>query len=586
MQKLKQIFFLILISIGILVSSLTSCGYVNTTFKVSFLNYDESILFVDEVEYDGTAAYEGKEPTKPSTEESFYTFSGWDKDLNNIQSDLIVHATYKTDYFFYTVNFKNYDESVLYTHSHIAKGDNAIYQGVEPTRPSINGIRYSFLNWDKPLENVTSNFNTYAVYKESTYDYTVTFKNFDGTILFIDYVFSGAEATYKGEIPNKTSDGEYNYVFKGWDKPLKNILKDTIVTAVFDSEVIFYTVTFKNYDGTTLYIDNDIRYHGKAVYEGENPTRKEEGMIYNFKGWDKPLEDVISSFETIALYTTIELFPTVTFVDYDGTILDTQTTAIGGSAVYNGKIPSRKGDDNVNYYFVGWDKPLNNIYKSTTLNALYLTSNEKYSLEFSKIISANTHYKLTGVTGNIALNTLIIPSYFEDLLVKEIDVDLALLNSLKTLYVPSSVEKVNIIGLNNTFNEFQVNEANPYFNVVNGVLYSESFETLYSYPCAKKDSIYYLNSSTKIIQKGTFNGAKFNALHLNNSLQTIEKEALINLANLTSIIIPLSVITIGANNFKNCASLLSINCEASSQLSGWSTTWNYDNINVVWGYAE
>ena len=47
-------------------------------------------------------------------------------------------------------------------------------------------------------------------------EYTVTFKNYDGTILSTQKVLSGEVPVYEGSTPVRESDGEYNYTFNGW----------------------------------------------------------------------------------------------------------------------------------------------------------------------------------------------------------------------------------------------------------------------------------------------------------------------------------------------------------------------------------
>src|SRR5574344_1256428 len=64
------------------------------SFKVTFVNYDGSVLFVADVEYDGTAVYGGVVPKKPSSERLTYTFSGWDKPLTHIIETTTITAQY------------------------------------------------------------------------------------------------------------------------------------------------------------------------------------------------------------------------------------------------------------------------------------------------------------------------------------------------------------------------------------------------------------------------------------------------------------------------------------------------------------
>ncbi len=65
-----------------------------TLFHVTFLNYDDSLLYEVDVKEGETATYVGETPTKPEDDEYTYEFSGWDKDLDNILSNLTTKAMY------------------------------------------------------------------------------------------------------------------------------------------------------------------------------------------------------------------------------------------------------------------------------------------------------------------------------------------------------------------------------------------------------------------------------------------------------------------------------------------------------------
>ncbi len=92
--------------------------------------------------------------------------------------------------------------------------------------------------------------------------FTVTWKNYDGTILETDKdVKKGTIPTYDGTTPTKPSDTEFTYAFKGWDPEITEVTKDQVYTAIYLSEKIkeeTYTITWKNYDGTILEIDNEV----------------------------------------------------------------------------------------------------------------------------------------------------------------------------------------------------------------------------------------------------------------------------------------------------------------------------------------
>lgn len=63
-------------------------------FTVTFKNEDGTVLKTQKVA-PGAAATAPSNPTKAATKETEYAFDGWDKDFSNVQSDLVVTATYK-----------------------------------------------------------------------------------------------------------------------------------------------------------------------------------------------------------------------------------------------------------------------------------------------------------------------------------------------------------------------------------------------------------------------------------------------------------------------------------------------------------
>ena len=72
-----------------------------------------------------------------------------------------------------------------------------------------------------------------------------------------------------------------------------------------------------------------------------------------------------------------------------------------------------------------------------------------------------------------------------------------------------------------------------------------------------------------------------------NNVKSIGGYAFGNCTSLTSIVIPSSVTSVGDMAFANCTSL-TIYCEAGSKPSGWDTYWDFCNtyyiIPIVWGY--
>jgi len=123
-----------------------------------------------------------------------------------------------------------------------------------------------------------------------------------------------------------------------------------------------YTVTFVDWNDAVL--DTQTVVHGADATAPANPVRSG----YSFVAWDKGFANVTVDLTVKALYEKDDVPPTVftvTFVDYDGTVLSTQSVQQGGSATAPA-APQRKG-----YTFTGWDKNFNNVTANLTVKAQY-----------------------------------------------------------------------------------------------------------------------------------------------------------------------------------------------------------------------
>ncbi len=64
---------------------------------------------------------------------------------------------------------------------------------------------------------------------------TITWKNYDGSVLETDTAYTGDTPTYDGPTPSKPSDSEYNYVFAGWAPDIRVVIESTSYTAKFNA---------------------------------------------------------------------------------------------------------------------------------------------------------------------------------------------------------------------------------------------------------------------------------------------------------------------------------------------------------------
>lgn len=280
-----------------------------------------------------------------------------------------------------TVEFRNYDDSLLYKYS-IPAGSTATYNGEIPSKPDDDEFQYVFVSWDKPLSNVVSDTVYHPQFQYQPRKYKVTFQNYNGRNLYVDEVGKGGTAVYVGAVPTRDNDEYYSYRFIGWDKPLENIYEDTLVTAQFEKIATDFAVTFKNYDGTVLYIDH-VMYGEDANYLGATPYRPgTEQYAYEFIGWDLPLTNITAPTVLTAQFEVKYYEFAVTFLNYDETVLYIDHVAYGKDAKYLAATPVKEADGQYTYKFIGWNRPITNIKQDLTVIAQFEAMEKEYTVLF------------------------------------------------------------------------------------------------------------------------------------------------------------------------------------------------------------
>ncbi len=168
--------------------------------------------------------------------------------------------------------------------------------------------------------------------------YTVNICDYDGTIIETQLVSEGESAVIPDEIPQRNG-----YTFAGWDCSNRGIYEDMNITAMYVPKT--YTVVYIDWTNE-LYELKTYRYGEKLEVPEIADTENAIAV-----GWDA----VISGIDTVtknmvvtAKYETKKY--SVTFYDYEGNILETQTIEYGGSAT----VPNM--ESNSDYEFLGWDE--------------------------------------------------------------------------------------------------------------------------------------------------------------------------------------------------------------------------------------
>ena len=188
-------------------------------------------------------------------------------------------------------------------------------QGHSPSRQIVSGTMGA------------TNMSVDVVYSANTY--TVTFKDWNGTVLKTQQVQYGGAATAPA---NPTRTG---YTFTGWDKAFNNVTANLVVTAQYSANT--YTVTFKDWNGTVLKTQQ-VQYGGAATAPA-NPTR----TGYTFTGWDKAFTNVTANLVVTAQYVQNEPVSTPVPSDAPQIVVESKTTSAGSTVAVNISIANNPG---------------------------------------------------------------------------------------------------------------------------------------------------------------------------------------------------------------------------------------------------
>ena len=136
-----------------------------------------------------------------------------------------------------------------------------------------------------------------------------------------------------------------------------------------------YTVTFQDYDGTTLIVQTSES--GGAVLDpvtaGLIPTPTRESTVeksWSFYGWDKSLDNITENMTVTAIYTEYARRYTVSFCDNNGTPIAGQTyeVAAHGRCAYSGPDLEPVGGD----IWGGWQQDTTDVISDMNVMPRYI----------------------------------------------------------------------------------------------------------------------------------------------------------------------------------------------------------------------
>ncbi len=269
--------------------------------------------------------------TLPSATSTNYDFIGWDvisvedgnweirhykagENLTGVYGNVTLRAKWSIKQF--TVTWKNWDGTVLETDT-VSYGAKPSYdQASFPTRAKDAQYTYTFAGWDKNITSVTENITFTAQYTSTINSYTVTWLDFDRTVLLEESYEYGETPVYLGTPERIDSTGMYTYTFSGWSPEIGTVKGDTIYTAQYTREINTYKITFsyRDKDGVEHSVTLDSVKHGtpfseivpKDCVEYYNSTI--EGFNHShYKGvWNKEVDVITETADFVLTYTEEE----------------------------------------------------------------------------------------------------------------------------------------------------------------------------------------------------------------------------------------------------------------------------------------
>ena len=137
--------------------------------------------------------------------------------------------------------------------------------------------------------------------------HTIIWKNVDNTVLEVDWnVPHGTLPTYDGELPTEAVTTQFTYSsFDKWSPEIVPAESDkTYVAQFLNSTLNQYTITWKNYDGTILEVDENVPYGTTPTYDGDTPTQTADVQYTfgQFIGWSPLVSEVIWNQTYVARY--------------------------------------------------------------------------------------------------------------------------------------------------------------------------------------------------------------------------------------------------------------------------------------------
>lgn len=352
-------------------------GYIYDLYKVSFLNYDDSILKEQYVTAGDSATY-NVIPVKEEDEGFCYEFVGWDTDFSVVNKDLIIKPIFNAIIKKYTYSF--FDDNNTIIKQELANYETVITAPNDPVKESSEMYDYTFLGWDPIFIEgslLRTDVNYHAVYSGVLREFTVSYYDFFDVLVKEERVIYGEPVN--GFMLDNYQDEQFDYIFSYWDSELSNITSDLIVKPIFVKQLRKFSVDYFDYFGE--FIKSEEVEYGLSPLSFVIETIFDDVYKYEFISWDQDLSYIINDLAVYPLYSQEYKKYTVNFYDYFGELNKSEQVIYSKNAIEH--VLDLDYDEEFEYHFIDWKQDFTNVTKDLEIYPLFGKIKRKYNISFA-----------------------------------------------------------------------------------------------------------------------------------------------------------------------------------------------------------
>ena len=349
---------------------------VKRSYTITWKDDEGTVIDTTEVEYGTVPAHE--DAAKTETAEYTYTFAGWDPAPTAVVGEAEYIARFDKVKRSYTITWKNDDGTVIGTTT-VEYGTVPAHE--DPVKESNAQYTYTFAAWSPEPAAVTGDAEYTAVFTDNVNSYVVTWKNDDGSVIDTTVVEYGTVPTHAA--PVKENTAEYTYEFAGWKPEVVAVTGEAVYVAEFTAARNSYTITWKNDDGSV--IDTTVVEYGTVPVHDDPVKANTAEFTYKFTGWSPEVTAVTGEAVYEAVFGAVKNSYTVTWLDDDGSVIDTVTLEYGEIPAHDDMTKS--GDSYNTYEFAGWTPDISAVTGEASYTAVYTATKNSYEVKDADKIS-------------------------------------------------------------------------------------------------------------------------------------------------------------------------------------------------------